>query len=86
MEVPAEDNFSELETRLQPMDVWVTNINAINEHEAITKWGLLLQEELKLLLEWRRKAEARTLNHQFPPHGLECPLLHYLLLLGTLLP
>jgi hypothetical protein len=39
MEVPNEDDFPELETWLQPMDVWVTYINAINEHEAMNKAG-----------------------------------------------
>jgi hypothetical protein len=39
MEVPDEDDDPELGSRLQPMDVWVTYINAINEHEAMNEAG-----------------------------------------------
>jgi hypothetical protein len=39
MEVPDEDDDPELGSRLQPMDVWVTYIDAINEHEAMNEAG-----------------------------------------------
>jgi hypothetical protein len=49
IEVPGEDDFPELETRLQPMDVWGTYINAINEHMAMNKAGAVtgMEEEDK---------------------------------------
>jgi hypothetical protein len=37
MHVPTEDDDTRLEDRLQPMDVWVTYINAINAHESLNR-------------------------------------------------
>jgi hypothetical protein len=41
LQVPAEDNDTHLEERLQTMDVWVTYLNAINAHEAMDLAGRL---------------------------------------------
>jgi hypothetical protein len=45
LQVPTEDDDNDLENRLQPMDVWVTYINAINVHEALNLAGSLAAKE-----------------------------------------
>jgi hypothetical protein len=45
LQVPTEDDDNDLENRLQPMDVWVTYINAINAHEALNLAGSLAAKE-----------------------------------------
>jgi hypothetical protein len=39
LQVPLEDNDTQLENCLQTMDVWVTYLNAINTHEAMNLAG-----------------------------------------------
>jgi hypothetical protein len=57
--VPNEDDFEALETRLQPIEVWVTYINAINEHEALNNAGAVAAWRARVVTGLEEEGESK---------------------------
>jgi hypothetical protein len=65
LEVPDEDDFEALETGLQPINVWVTYINAINEHDALNNAGAAAAKRARVVT--RLEAEGESKDSESPP-------------------